>query len=188
MSRERRMAKGRMDSAGGGYLRGGHRKKAVARVTQEERTHSCDDIPKELQEDFLTVCGKHGVSFYWLCEVYRQGRGVATAQYTEGPPVRDEASPNTIARYSRESAHATFNGGHHDEPAHSAFHHGMDTVFNIIEADALASAPAPSAVQELEAERERIAVFVEALRDGYQSTAMPVAAVARAIRGMGGKC
>lgn len=36
--------------------------------------------------------------------------------------------------YTRETAHATFNGGHCDEPAHSAFHHGMDTVFNLIDA------------------------------------------------------
>lgn len=36
----------------------------------------------------------------------------------------------------RPSFHGTFNGGHHDEPAHSAFHHGMDTVFNALEAEA----------------------------------------------------
>ena len=35
--------------------------------------------------------------------------------------------------YTREFAHQTFNGGHLDEPAHSAFHHGMDTVFNLID-------------------------------------------------------
>ena len=35
----------------------------------------------------------------------------------------------------RRGAHATFNGGHHDDPAHSAFHHGMDTVFNLLEGE-----------------------------------------------------
>lgn len=62
---------------------------------------------------------------------------------TEGAPVRDEASPDTQGnqmsdmKYTRETAHATFNGGHHDGPRHMAFHHGMDTVFNLIEADAV---------------------------------------------------
>jgi hypothetical protein len=32
----------------------------------------------------------------------------------------------------REGCHATHNGGYHDEPAHGAFHHGMDTVCNVI--------------------------------------------------------
>jgi hypothetical protein len=32
----------------------------------------------------------------------------------------------------REGCHATYNGGYHDEPAHGAFHHGMDTVCNVI--------------------------------------------------------
>ncbi len=34
----------------------------------------------------------------------------------------------------RANLHATFNGGHHDEPARSAFHHGMDTVCNVLAA------------------------------------------------------
>ena len=32
----------------------------------------------------------------------------------------------------RESLHATYNGGHHEEPAYSAFHQGMDTVCNVL--------------------------------------------------------
>lgn len=32
----------------------------------------------------------------------------------------------------RMNCHATYNGGHHDEPAYSAFHHGMDTVCNVL--------------------------------------------------------
>lgn len=34
----------------------------------------------------------------------------------------------------RANLHATFNGGHHDKPEHSAFHHGMDTVCNVLAA------------------------------------------------------
>lgn len=37
------------------------------------------------------------------------------------------------AKRNREGCHSTYNGGHHDEPAHSAFHHGMDTVFNVLD-------------------------------------------------------
>lgn len=34
----------------------------------------------------------------------------------------------------RANLHATFNGGHHEEATRSAFHHGMDTVCNVLEA------------------------------------------------------
>lgn len=33
----------------------------------------------------------------------------------------------------REGCHATYNGGHHDEACRKAFHHGMDTVCNVIQ-------------------------------------------------------
>lgn len=32
----------------------------------------------------------------------------------------------------RANLHVTFNGGHHEEPARGAFHHGMDTVCNVL--------------------------------------------------------
>ena len=35
----------------------------------------------------------------------------------------------------RTSCHSTYNGGHHDEDTRKAFHHGMDTVFNLLEAE-----------------------------------------------------
>ena len=42
----------------------------------------------------------------------------------------------TIAKFKRfpeqkDMCHATYNGGHEDEQARKAFHHGMDTVFNV---------------------------------------------------------
>jgi hypothetical protein len=35
----------------------------------------------------------------------------------------------------RDSLHATFNGGHREKETNEAFHHGMDTVFNCIDAE-----------------------------------------------------
>jgi hypothetical protein len=35
----------------------------------------------------------------------------------------------------RDSLHATFDGGHHEKETNKAFHHGMDTVFNCIDAE-----------------------------------------------------
>lgn len=46
------------------------------------------------------------------------------------------ASVRGVAEFAkrREEFHATFNGGHHDDATRRAFHHGMDTVFNALDA------------------------------------------------------
>lgn len=54
--------------------------------------------------------------------------------------VREEATRAERERLDveamRANLHATFSGGHHDNPAAlRAFHHGMDTVCNVLEAD-----------------------------------------------------
>ena len=46
-------------------------------------------------------------------------------------------------RAAREHAHRTFNGGHEDDAMRRAFHHGMDTVFNMLDADAALARRAP---------------------------------------------
>lgn len=51
-------------------------------------------------------------------------------------------------RYNRETAHCTFNGGHHEDCCRAAFHHGMDTVFNLIDSDSLFAAPMSQDVPE----------------------------------------
>lgn len=56
-----------------------------------------------------------------LGEFLREAREIARA-------ARVEALAEFAKR--REDYHMTFNGGHHEEPAYGAFHHGMDTVFN----------------------------------------------------------
>lgn len=44
-------------------------------------------------------------------------------------------------RRERKYAHDTFNGGHHEKATNEAFHHGMDTAFNLL--DALLAKPEP---------------------------------------------
>jgi hypothetical protein len=41
----------------------------------------------------------------------------------------------------RAGAHLTYNGGHREESAHAAFHHGMDTVYNILDGHAEQALP-----------------------------------------------
>jgi len=49
-----------------------------------------------------------------------------------GEMVIDTMRLRQWAAQLRMYCHATFNGGHHTEPAHGAFHHGMDTVCNVL--------------------------------------------------------
>lgn len=48
--------------------------------------------------------------------------------------VREADALKVDVEAMRVNLHATFNGGHHDEPARRAFHHGMDTVCNVLAA------------------------------------------------------
>lgn len=61
----------------------------------------------------------------------------------------------------RESCHATFNGGHDAGSNRKAFHHGMDTVFNLLEAEFPDPSTCKAAPTTL-AQRDRL---VTALRD-----------------------
>jgi hypothetical protein len=72
-----------------------------------------------------------GGQFWYKCEACPQkfkaelwdGKVEAAAPVT-GPDVAQQVEK------LREYIHATYNGGHHENPALDAFHHGMDTVCN----------------------------------------------------------
>lgn len=61
--------------------------------------------------------------------------------------------PSKTWQQWRESSHATYNGGHEGK-CHDAFHHGMDTVFNMLEGEMPSMAKCEAADALLTACRE----------------------------------
>lgn len=66
----------------------------------------------------------------------------------------------------REASHGTYNGGYHEPDLHNAFHHGMDTVYNIME-DMFPDFNVSKAAPEMLTLAENVIGFCVALREDH---------------------
>lgn len=99
-------------------------------VTRTERPTIDAEFAKRVAEWLRTTYG-------WVSEQALLRVSEAIAACADAAPMRMQCDPPGCTSKTwadmRESCHMTYNGGHHDGPANTAFHHGMDTVFNLLE-------------------------------------------------------
>ena len=99
-----------------------------------------------------------------MCEGDKMAAAMPVGKRGADAPAPAEAGAPTaeeLAERLRKYLHDTYNGGHHEEPAHGAFHHGMDTVCNVLAHErwlAVYAAPLTAQLEEARVAQEHLGI------------------------------